>query len=76
MSTLIETMLADPKLKCFENQDNVIIRLPKSSEKVLIKLIGSEGYTLNKLLTDSTRLSIDDIYNYRSEVITKMKDSF
>lgn len=75
MSTLIDTMLADPKLKCFENQDNVIIRLPKSSEKVLIKLIGSEGYTLNKLLTDSTRLSIDDIYKYRSEVITKMKDA-
>ena len=75
MSTLIDTMLTDPKLKCFENQDNVIIRLPKSTEKVLIKLIGSEGYSLQKLLTDSTSLSKYDIFNYRREVITKLKDA-
>jgi len=68
-------MLTDPKLKCFENQDNVIIRLPKSTEKVLIKLIGSEGYSLQNLLTDSTSLSKDDIFNYRREVITKLKDA-
>jgi len=75
MSTLIKSMTSDPNITSYESQDYVIIRLPKSTQKVFIKLIDLDGYSLTKLLTDSTRLSKDDIFNFRTEVSTKMKDA-
>jgi len=72
-ATLIDSVMKDSNLKYQVNNDKFLIKLPNSVKREIIKIIDTEGYSLNDLLTDSTELSRSDIIEYRIKIIERLK---
>ena len=70
---LINLLKQEPYLFHQVISDYIIFKLPTTPERVLFKIIGSEGYSLTKYLEDSVQISYKDIIIGRSTVIEKLK---
>ena len=72
-STLIDSVMNDSTLKYQLNNDSVLVKIPNSVKKEYVKIIGNEGYSLDNLLKDSTDLSRNYIYEYRTKIVDRLK---
>ena len=67
---MINNLKSDSSLKYFiKNDDYIIFKLSLTPERLSIKYIDSDGYSMEKLLFDVTLLSIQDIIKYKESIV-------
>jgi len=67
---MINNLKSDSSLKYFiKNDDYIIFKLSLTPERLSIKYIESDGYSMEKLLFDVTLLSIQDIIKYKESIV-------
>lgn len=73
---LITRLQQVENIRCQEQEENFLFRLPQTVMKNLFHEVGDSGYSVSKLIDESQRLGLDDINQSYIDLIKLLKNQY